>query len=325
VNFQNTSSPQPGGITNIQSFVGGPGATNTLIAADGPNTWTITGANSGALNGGTFRDFQDVTGGAITDSFLIQAGGSVAGALDGGSGLNTLQGPDINNLWQITGVNSGALAKLVRFTSIQNLIGGTVNDSFVFSNSGSVSGSIDGGFGTNGLDYSAYTGDVTIDLPLHLASLVNQMAFNGVFNIQNVTGSIGNDLLVGDTNPNVLTGGTGRNIIIGGGGPDTITGGASDNILIGGTTIWDANLTALQAIIQEWTNTSLTFATRANALRKGITVGGKNYALNTSTVMKDKSPDSLVGGPGQNWSFFDLDDIINNGAGPGPNDRVTHV
>jgi len=33
----------------------------------------------------------------------------------------------------------------------------------------------------------------------------------------------------------------------------------------------------------------------------------------------------MVGGGGQNWFFSDFDDIINNGAGPGPNDRTTHV
>ena len=181
------------------------------------------------------------------------------------------------------------------------------------------------GGGINTLNYSGYTGDVTVNLPLHLASLVNQMAANSIFNIQNVTGSIGNDLLVGDANPNMLTGGTGRNLIIGGGGPDTVTGGGGDNLLIGGTTIWDSNPAALQAIMQEWTNPNLTFDARVNALRRGIVVNNVTYALTRSTVMADNSPDNLIGGPGQNWFFFDFDDIINHGAGPGVNDRVNRV
>jgi len=41
--------------------------------------------------------------------------------------------------------------------------------------------------------------------------------------------------------------------------------------------------------------------------------------------MADNSPDSLIGGGGQNWFFVDKDDMINNGAGPGANDRVTHL
>ena len=57
----------------------------------------------------------------------------------------------------------------------------------------------------------------------------------------------------------------------------------------------------------------------------GIVVNGITYALNTRTVNKDSSPDSLIGGSGLNWLFFDFDDTINNGSGPGSNDRVTHV
>jgi hypothetical protein len=60
-------------------------------------------------------------------------------------------------------------------------------------------------------------------------------------------------------------------------------------------------------------------------LKQWITGGGKTYALNTSTGTKDSSPDSLIGGSGQNWFFFDFDDIINQGAGPGVNDRVTRL
>ena len=71
----------------------------------------------------------------------------------------------------------------------------------------------------------------------------------GVFNVQNVTGSNGNSMLVGDANPNVLVGGTGRNVLIGGGGADYLTGGGQDNLLIGDATTWDADLTALRAIL----------------------------------------------------------------------------
>jgi Ca2+-binding RTX toxin-like protein len=157
-------------------------------------------------------------------------------------------------------------------------------------------------------------------MPLNKATALG----GSISGIQSVLGSIGNDLIVGDANANVLQGGTGRNIIIGGAGPDQITGGAGDNILIGGTTLWDTNATALQAIMQAWlSNTG--FDQRVNALRRGIVVNGVTYALNTSTVHADSSPDRLIGGSGQNWFFVDFDDVIDNGAGPGPNDRVTRV
>jgi hypothetical protein len=274
----------------------------------------------------TYAGVQNLTvaGGSGGNHFIMPQGPPNLPAgmiIQGGSGINTLNGPDSSNRWQVTGANAGTIDGSVTFTSIQNLIGGSGNDTFAFSTSGRLDGRLDGGGGTNTLDYSAYVGDIAVNLPLATATAVA----GGISNIQNVTGSIGNDLMVGDANPNVFVGGTGRNILIGGGGSDQITGGGGDNILIGGTTAWDTNATALNAIMQEWTDTSLTFKQRTRALHKGIVVNGQTYALNKKTVMADCSPDTLIGGSGRNWFFVDTDDTINNGAGPGANDRVTHL
>ena len=74
--------------------------------------------------------------------------------------------------------------------------------------------SLDGKGGTNTLDYSGYSADVTVNLARGTAS-----GLGAIQNIRNVTGSNGNNTLVGDANANVLIGGTGRNILIGGGAP----------------------------------------------------------------------------------------------------------
>src|SRR5262249_23303194 len=150
---------------------------------------------------------------------------------------------------------------------------------------------------------------------------------NGISNIQNVTGSgKGNSLIVGDANPNVLVGGNGRNIIIGGAGAGNITGGKDFKILFGGKTLWGEKNPAPQAMFQFWNSLPPgAFDQGVNALRKGIVVNNKTYALNSTTVFADASPDSLNGGAGQNWFLFDFDDVINNGNGPGPNDRWNKV
>src|SRR5262249_13384710 len=142
---------------------------------------------------------------------------------------------------------------ILQFVSMQNLTGGSANDAFDFHTGGSLTGRIDGGAGMNTLDYSAFVGDVTVDLPLGLANAVA----TGILNIQNVNGSQGNDLIIGDANLNVLRGGTGRNVIIGGGGGDQLYGGGGDNILIGGTTdyVGQSGLAALEAIMQEFLKT----------------------------------------------------------------------
>ena len=56
----------------------------------------------------------------------------------------------------------------------------------VFDDGGTLSGSIDGGGGTNALDYTAYTTDVVVILPNHAATGVGS-----VFHIRDVTGGLG--------------------------------------------------------------------------------------------------------------------------------------
>jgi Ca2+-binding RTX toxin-like protein len=234
------------------------------------------------------------------------------------------------NRWTINGPDHGTVNGLT-FSSIGNLIGGPANDTFALRSGGSLSGKLDGGAGTNALDYSAYPGDITVDLPLATATAIAK----GIANIQNVTGSIGNDILVGDANPNVLKGGTGRNLIIGGAGADTITGGGGDNILVGGTTAWDKNPTALQGILHEFLQTYDTtdpvndFNIRVNNIKKGKgTLTGTNVYLQGShgklaqTVFGDGVTDTLTGGGGLNWFWLDAADVSTS---TNPNDRHDQV
>jgi hypothetical protein len=156
--------------------------------------------------------------------------------------------------------------------------------------------SIDGGAGSNTLDYSGWTGDVSVNLQLGTATGVD----GGISNIRNVTGSIGNDLIVGDANVNVLIGGTGRNVIIGGGGPDRIVGGGGDNLLIGGTTDYDRMAAALDAIFREWLAAG-EFASRMAALQTGgDLLTGTGIQLDDATVHPD-GLSAVSPGPGNNW------------------------
>jgi hypothetical protein len=187
------------------------------------------------------------------------------------------------------------------------------NETFAVQNlpSNVVAPTINAGGSNNTLDYSAYTGDVTVNLRLHTAT-----ALAGISGIQNVIGSIGNDLLVGDGNANMLTGGTGRNIIIGGGGAATLIGGAGDNILIAGTTDYDADVTgvALNALMAEWTRIGLNadFATRVQNLTNGVGPSGQ-YKLTAQTVHRASAPNTLVGGGQNNWFFLALGvDLFSN-------------
>jgi hypothetical protein len=190
---------------------------------------------------------------------------------------------------------------------------------------------IQAGGPNNTLDYSAYTGDVAVNLPLGTAT---QLA--GISGIQNVTGSNGNNLIVGDANPNVLIGGTGRNIIIGGGAADIIRGGGGDNILIAGATLYDQKQGALDAIFAEWTSND-SLATRmadiSGGTPSGLDLNGSNVLVpaatrtHAATVFDDAAVDQLFDGTGLSWFFVHQpDDVINNGAGPSlTGDVVTFI
>jgi hypothetical protein len=337
---------QNGSVSGFLSGGDSSGSNNTLDMSALTNSLTVHifsypygGSVAGVIN--AFAYCPNVIGSQGDDRFIVDQGYGLT-SLDGGPGSNTLDlsnytvGPQSIGILQPNGgYVSGEFAS---FANIQNLITGPTNDRFSFRGTGRLDGSINAGNGTNTLDYSQYTGNITVDLPLNLASLVNQGAANSVFGISNVTGSVGNDLLVGDANPNGLIGGTGRNILIGGAGPDTLDAShaTSDNILIGGRTDLDTSVPALDAIFAEWTRTDLGFSDRVSDLTTGHNRTGKpalnvlngrlvlltpatNRTSTNGTVHADTSPDTLIGSSltdfatherVDNWFFFDADDTL---------------
>lgn len=124
-------------------------------------------------------------------------------------------------------------------------------------------------------------------------------------------GSTANNVLVGNAGADSLVGGSGRDLLIGGAGADTLKGGGGDDILIGGYTDYDANLTALCAIMSEWgrTDANSSYSTRVKNLTDG---SGSPNRLNGSyfltaktvhTVYDDAAIDSLFGEAGLDWFF----------------------
>jgi len=153
---------------------------------------------------------------------------------------------------------------------------------------------LDGQGGTATLDYSAYASDVTVNLQLGMATDIA----GGITNIVNVTGSMGNNILVGNGG-NVLRGGNGRNLLIAGASSGTLLGGRDEDILIGGTTLWDTNPTMLKTIMAQWTRTDLKYAERIRVL---------SQYLNTRTVTGNGGGNTLLGGEGLDWFFASTND-----------------
>lgn len=334
---------------NVEAVVGSSGADtlvsiNTLTA----NTWNVTAANAGTLNTTFgFSAIESLTGSTGTDTFNLANGVGMTGTINGGTGTNTLSyhayassasvnlqtktasnlgafanigtfkggaagdsliGANAVNLWTIT-TNNGGKAGTTTFDSFENLTGGTLNDTFKFSNGKTIGGAIDGGTGVNTLDYALYTTAVKVNLALGTATGVA----GGVSNIGNATGGSGTDLLVGGSTNNVLNGGAGRDILIGGLGGDTLNGGLGDDILIGGATDFDLLPASLDLLLAEWTRPlPVTYANRVAHLT-GSLGGGLNVPalLNATTVHNDGAADTLLGVVGDlDWFLISIGDLF---------------
>jgi hypothetical protein len=134
------------------------------------------------------------------------------------------------------------------------------------------------------------------------------LLFGGTGN-DHLEGGKGGSVLVGGDGDDHLNGGAGRNILIGGRCTDHLNANSGDDILIGGSTAFDANETALTALLAEWTRTDADYATRVAHLTSG---GGLNgaYRLSADTVHDDSAIDRLEGGSGKDLYFASDLDLI---------------
>ncbi|MFP6768693.1 MAG: DUF6531 domain-containing protein, partial [Planctomycetaceae bacterium] len=220
-----------------------PGSTDLVTDTGGDDRLNFSGASAGitldidatTLQAATVTGnlqltgvFEDVTGSGFDDSFSADSLGS-GRTIDGGAGADTLTADNVANSWNITGSDAGTVAGDVAFSGFESLQGGSDTDTFVFDDGVTFGGTVDGGSGTNALDYSAWTTGVTANLTTSQTGNTD-----GVSNISNVNGGSGNDQLTGDASVNLLTGGAGHDMLIGGDGNDVLVGGDDDDTLRGG-------------------------------------------------------------------------------------------
>ncbi len=119
---------------SVDTITGNAGSTDTLdySHAAGPISVTLTTINTG-------------TGSDMTTGF------SGIDALVGTGAGDTLTGFGGAHTWNITGTDTGNVDGSFSFTNVANLTGGSGNDTFALGASGTLSGTITGGSGTNAL------------------------------------------------------------------------------------------------------------------------------------------------------------------------------
>ncbi|MEQ8970344.1 MAG: CHAT domain-containing protein [Coleofasciculus sp. C1-SOL-03] len=150
------------GGENIEAVIGNTGS--TLIGTNTATTWNITANDAGTVNGTlSFSDFPNLSGGNANDIFQLNNGVTFTGTIDGGGGNNTIIASNTPNTWNLTNSNAGTINGST-FTAINNLTGGSNSDTFSFNDGVTFTGTVDGGAGTDTLDYSAYTSPLTVNL-----------------------------------------------------------------------------------------------------------------------------------------------------------------
>ncbi len=239
--------------------------TDTLLGTNTGHVWNITAANAGNLDAAGVNDFtgiENLTGGAGNDVFVIGSGGTLSGAIAGGTtGTDTLQQADGTNAWSISGAGSGIVTDTGGFSDIENIVGGSGVDMFSFTG-GTLTGTVDGGSGndsiTGAANYSITgTNSGTLTGAVGFVNVEN-LSGSGSFTFTSagslsgtVTGTGGSDTIVGADDGNVFTvsaanagmlvgkvsGFTGFENLTGGGGADRfafIAGGVVSGSLDGG-------------------------------------------------------------------------------------------
>jgi len=234
-------------LTGVERVVYTAGADDNILAAANFTLGTVTldgGAGDDSLDFSAAADNLDFTFTSLS-ALSVQDGSAAApvtvsdiNAIKGGSGSDTLDFSALSADLTFTLKADGSITvsdgtSTLSAEKVNNLIGGSGNDRFVFEQDAVFAGTLDGGAGSNHLDYSACTDlNVYVDLAAGTAS-----STDGISNIQKVTGSDGDDHLYGDAaSPDAihLIGGRGNDLLYGGGGADILDGGAGDDTLSGG-------------------------------------------------------------------------------------------
>ena len=214
--------------------------------------------------------------------------------VDGGTGTDTLLGPDVANAWQLTASGTGSLNSSLAFENMENLTGGTDSDTFALKASGAgVSGSLDGGGGTNTLvGFNSSTVNVW-NLTGTAAGDLNGMNFT---NVENLTGGLYSDTF------QVQSGAAGFGMIDGGNGTDTLVGPNGNNLWdltgVKSGTLNGLSFTAMENLSGGSGDDLFQFHDAAggfNAIQGGSTgVNTFDYSLVTSPITLDLQTKSVA-------------------------------
>ncbi|MDR6742371.1 hypothetical protein J2X56_004399 [Herbaspirillum sp. 1173] len=302
---------------DVNNFNGG-GGSNTVsyIFSTGGVTVDLTnaiGTGTGGYYaaGDSFSNIQNLIGSAYDDTFVASAD---ANTFDGaGSNHNrvsyaastTAVTVDLN-FTDGTGT-SGGYAQGDKLSNIQDLTGGVGNDTFVAS---AAANNFDGGAGSNRVSYAASNAGVTVDLVLGSGS--GGYADNDTYvNIQNVTGSTGNDTFIASLAANDFVGGGGTNTVSyakasdGNGVTVDLFHGTGSNGFAGGDTY-----SGIQNVIGSAYDDTFIADNNTNVFAGGLGSNTVSYAFSTAAVTVNLVTGSGSGGFAAGDTYTGIQNVI---------------
>jgi len=312
------------------NFLFGYDGNDNLNGRDGNDDLNGGGGND-LLNGGagadTLRgdagddslygeDGNDILEGGLGSDILF--GGTGADTLNGGDGIGYLHGGDGND-----NLNGGSDNDILNGDAGDDILVGDAGDDLLYGGEGNdiLEGGLGwdrlyGGAGADTLNggagnivdrilYSDSPSAVTIDLALG-TGLGGDAEGDIISNIQEVVGSVYDDVLIGDLHNNKLFGEEGNDTLSGGDGSDQLYGGAGADILNGGAGIdYILYTDSSSAVIID--------------LASGTGLGGDaegDVISNIEIIYGSVFGDNLTGGAGENTlNGGDGNDILNGGDG----------
>jgi Ca2+-binding RTX toxin-like protein len=186
----------------------------------------------------TGSDFDDILigdaqkntliGGTGNDKLVGRGNGDI---LDGGAGNDTASYEyAVSAVTVSLASNTGTQGEADgdELISIENLIGGAGNDTFI-SGLGVQANAYDGRAGVDTVSYVASTAGIVATLTTGLVPQTNDAAGDTFTNIENLLGSNQNDTLIGDAANNQLNGGIGNDVLEGMAGADSLIGGGGND------------------------------------------------------------------------------------------------
>jgi Ca2+-binding RTX toxin-like protein len=179
--------------------------------------------NRGEASGDTFVAIENLIGSAGDDDLT---GNNQANTIEGGGGADTLYGGEGHD-FLVGGEGDDSLY-------------GEIGDDVLEGGAGR--DILDGGLGADTASYENAPDGLEVNLGTPGGN-TGEAAGDSFYDIQNLAGSAGDDILIGDMNDNTLyglegddtlIGGQGNDRLLGGSGFDTLDGEAGDDVLIGG-------------------------------------------------------------------------------------------